>query len=447
MKTWSAGEVLTASDLNAEFNNILNNPVDLWSPAAKAMDMDGNEIILDSDADTSITADSDDRIDVRLGGTDAVLLGLDSTNSSGVYTFDGRAVSATAATNVARVHVASTNALTIPAGTTAVAAGLWIAEPNLTATGTITTATTVYIAAAPTEGSTDYALWVDAGNVQFDGNLEVTGTQTFTGVTTHGGNVVSDTDSTDDLGTTGVRWANLYVDTITSTNALAIAQGGTASTTATAAFDALSPVTTRGDVIIRDASNNVRLAIGSSATVLRSDGTDPAWTALVLGDLPDGSKLDLQTELATTSGTTSDFTGIGSGIKKITIMFSGVSTNGTSIPIIQLGDAGGFETTGYAGVATRLTGTPAGIQHNTGFYLKNATWVATHILYGALTLTQQRADTNTWVISGVISFSDAQESIVVSGLKALSAALTQIRLTMTNGTDAFDAGAWNILLE
>lgn len=40
----------------------------------------------------------------------------------------------------------------------------------------------------------------------------------MTGVTTHGGNVVSDTDSTDDLGTTGVRWANLFVDAITVTD-------------------------------------------------------------------------------------------------------------------------------------------------------------------------------------------------------------------------------------
>ncbi len=38
-----------------------------------------------------------------------------------------------------------------------------------------------------------------------------------TGVTTHGDDVVSDTDSTDDLGTTGVRWANLFVDAITVT--------------------------------------------------------------------------------------------------------------------------------------------------------------------------------------------------------------------------------------
>ena len=70
VKTWSAGEVLTASDLNAEFNNILNNPVSLISPLTAALDLNGVELILDGDADTSITADTDDQVDFRIGGSD-----------------------------------------------------------------------------------------------------------------------------------------------------------------------------------------------------------------------------------------------------------------------------------------------------------------------------------------------------------------------------------------
>ena len=37
-----------------------------------AVDINGNELILDADADTSITADTDDQIDVKVGGTDTV---------------------------------------------------------------------------------------------------------------------------------------------------------------------------------------------------------------------------------------------------------------------------------------------------------------------------------------------------------------------------------------
>jgi hypothetical protein len=58
---------------------------------------------------------------------------------------------------------------------------------------------------------------------------------------------------------------------------VAIADGGTGASSATAGFNALSPVTTRGDLITRDATNNIRLGIGAAGTVLKSDGTDPSW--------------------------------------------------------------------------------------------------------------------------------------------------------------------------
>ena len=69
--------MLTASDLNAEFNNILNNGEDLGWPATKAKDLNGFELILDADADTSITADTDDQIDFRIGGTDITVVGTE----------------------------------------------------------------------------------------------------------------------------------------------------------------------------------------------------------------------------------------------------------------------------------------------------------------------------------------------------------------------------------
>lgn len=58
---------------------------------------------------------------------------------------------------------------------------------------------------------------------------------------------------------------------------LAITRGGTGQATATAAFDALSPITTRGDLITNNGTNDSRLAVGAANTVLRSDGTDPSW--------------------------------------------------------------------------------------------------------------------------------------------------------------------------
>jgi len=65
-----------------------------------------------------------------------------------------------------------------------------------------------------------------------------------------------------------------------SGTALPIANGGTGQTTASAAFNALSPVTTTGDLIIGNGTNSAtRLAIGASTYVLTSNGTTASWAA------------------------------------------------------------------------------------------------------------------------------------------------------------------------
>jgi hypothetical protein len=64
------------------------------------------------------------------------------------------------------------------------------------------------------------------------------------------------------------------------TGTLPIANGGTGQTTASAAFNALSPVTTTGDLIIGNGTNSAtRLAIGTNGYVLTSNGTTATWSA------------------------------------------------------------------------------------------------------------------------------------------------------------------------
>ena len=69
IKNWTA-EILTHTDLNAEFDNLINTPMDLISPAPAALDMDGQELIMDGDGDSSLTMSIDDQLDVKLGGSD-----------------------------------------------------------------------------------------------------------------------------------------------------------------------------------------------------------------------------------------------------------------------------------------------------------------------------------------------------------------------------------------
>ncbi len=154
------------------------------------------------------------------------------------------------------------------------------------------------------------------------------------------------------------------------------------------------------------------------------------------------------TAIATTSGTSHDFTDIPSWVKRITISLSGVSTNGTSIPIIQIGDSGGIETTNYLGAGWNAASgaAPTVTNHTVGFNLVGST-AATCIYHGAAVLTLVDAATNTWAFASSTARSETTSSQGAAGSKALSGTLTTVRLTTVNGTDTFDAGSVNILYE
>jgi hypothetical protein len=165
------------------------------------------------------------------------------------------------------------------------------------------------------------------------------------------------------------------------------------------------------------------------------------WTS------PSGSTITSGTAVASTSGTSIDFTGLPAWVKRITVMFSGVSTNGTSIPRLQLGDAGGVENTGYEGYSVR-----AGAANNAystafsaGFDFNDASTAAL-VRTGEIKLTLLTG--NQWVVAGVYTaIGTTAYQTTMAGSKTLSDVLTQVRITTVNGTDTFDAGIINILYE
>lgn len=149
------------------------------------------------------------------------------------------------------------------------------------------------------------------------------------------------------------------------------------------------------------------------------------------------------TVTAAAGQTSVDYT-IPSWAKEITVIFNEWSTNSTSRKLIQLGDgAPGIETTGYVSTSNEVnqaSGT-AGASSTAGFVIDST--LAADIISGHYTFTLVDAATFTWIGSGVVK--KATTHVVMSaGSKALSAALTTIRITTVNGTDTADGGSVNV---
>jgi hypothetical protein len=155
------------------------------------------------------------------------------------------------------------------------------------------------------------------------------------------------------------------------------------------------------------------------------------------------------TVIPTTSGTSHDVTGLPAWVKRITVELIGVSTSGTSNLMLQIGDSGGIENTGYVGVSGGANSGNAitVVSFTTGFGL-TALLTATNAVSGIITLTLADPATNTWTVSG--NFGNVTTNVGffgTAGQKPLSATLDRIRLTTVNGTDTFDAGSFNIIYE
>lgn len=148
------------------------------------------------------------------------------------------------------------------------------------------------------------------------------------------------------------------------------------------------------------------------------------------------------TEQASTSGTSIDFTGIPSWVKRVTVLLRGVSTNGTSNPLIQLG-AGSVTSSGY--VSTSGSSDTFTVSTSTsGFVLRSA--LATNVLTGAITISS--AGDNIWLVAGLVNNSAVGGVVVyTTGGVTLSGTLDRVRITTVGGTNTFDAGSINILYE
>ena len=148
------------------------------------------------------------------------------------------------------------------------------------------------------------------------------------------------------------------------------------------------------------------------------------------------------TSQASTSGTSIDFTSIPSWVKRIMVMFNGVSTNGTSIKLVQIG-AGSVTTSGYLSSSTTTGTTSATSATAVGYnFGTNSTADA---INGIMTIAS--FGSNVWVSSHAAYANSTPQGVFGGGTVTLSGTLDRVRITTVGGTDTFDAGSINILYE
>ena len=432
LKTFIAGEVLSAADLNALNTNILNNALSLVSPVTGAFDFDGQTITLDAAAATQVVSSAA----VSWNFTSGAKTGTPATTGS-VERFSAQTF---------------TDNNTAGSGTAAAHVFFGVAVPTLAATNALVTTTdaaTWYIAGVPVAGTNEtitnaWGLWIDAGNVRFDDDIHWLSGQTFaqrgilahanTGVRTYTFQDSSDTivgrDTTDTLTN-----KTLTSPTLTTPALGTPASGVLTNCTGTAAGLTAGNVTTNANLTGHVTSTGNAAVLGSFTLAQLNTAISDSNVGITLG-----------TEQASTSGTSIDFTGIPAGVRRITIMFVGVSTNGTSNLLIQLGDAGGVEVTGYLGSGSITDSTGAGVSnYTTGFGIRTVT--VTAVIQGSIILVLEDSTDFTWICRGLLSRSDDTMTFHISGSKLLSAELDRVRITTVGGSDTFDAGAINISYE
>ena len=147
------------------------------------------------------------------------------------------------------------------------------------------------------------------------------------------------------------------------------------------------------------------------------------------------------------TGSTVNFTGIPSWVKRITVMLSGVQTTAASIPAIRIG-VNIYDVNSYSGATSKVGASTvdSGAMASTSWDLINSP-ASTYIYYGTLVITKMPTNVNTkYVISGTLTYANNQ-NVIINGNKDSTGTITQLQLCMSTGTDTFNGGYVNIMWE
>lgn len=214
-----------------------------------------------------------------------------------------------------------------------------------------------------------------------------------------------------------------------------------AATTATTASSVTNGVYTVGPQTIA----GVKTFSSSPVVPTPTNATDAANKTYVDTTVSGYTQKAWQTNTSTTSGTFVDFTSFPSWVRRVTVSLNGVSTNGTSGLKVQLYASGVLTTSGYTCETSYIASSVSTNQFTDRIFDMGS--AAAMQAFGNITILNPSG--NSWVSSGMVArFGEAGPANQISGGGVtLSSILTGLRLSSSNGTDTFDAGSVNVLLE
>jgi len=194
-------------------------------------------------------------------------------------------------------------------------------------------------------------------------------------------------------------------------------------------------------------SGFIQTADTSGDLALQSNGT----TQLTVSSTGAYGQIKSSTVVTPTSGTSVDFTGLPTWVRRVTVMLAGVTTSGISPIIIQIG-AGSFASTLYSGTAGGVANTGnimTVASYTNGFGMAGAVGNADQKYNGTLSICLVDSATGLWAASGSTSLAPGSFTGVQTcgGSRTLSGTLDRVRITTSGGAATFTAGSINILYE